>query len=447
MKQLTEEQDKALQKLEEFIYNKDPVICLEGSAGVGKTFVLNEYIQFLDSNDINFVLCAPTHKAKLVMEEVTGYGATTLHKLLSLAPNIEIFNLDYKDLKFFSSGNSEIPTKGIIIVDEASMITDELYNLLLEYSKIKNSKLCFIGDLAQLQGVNNGGTSLAFQCPNKITLTQIHRQSKDNLLLPVLTKLRDNPINKFKPIENYLFLYNNAKDFMIEASSYFRKAITSNNTDYVKLIAYTNARVKGLNDCMRKLLWKDELEYHPFEFLIGYENFEYNSLMFYNSLDYLVVNSPKKVDKRIPNFMKLPGYELDLYDRVYKQINSIFILDRTINPDYISSLASVIEDIRLNAIDLKRSAQRQKASRMWKKYFETMGSFATPTDLMFDNRVIKKKTFDYGYASTTHRQQGSSINTVFIDMNNILTCRNREELRQLQYVALSRTKTNAHILI
>lgn len=447
MKQLTEEQDKALQKLEEFIYNKDPVICLEGSAGVGKTFVLNEYIQFLDSNDISFVLCAPTHKAKLVMEEVTGYEATTLHKLLSLAPNIEIFNLDYKDLKFFSSGNGEVPTKGIIIVDEASMITDELYNLLLDYSKAKNSKLCFIGDLAQLQGVNNGGTSLAFQCPNKITLTQIHRQSKDNLLLPVLTKLRDNPINKFKPIENYLFLYNNAKDFMIEASSYFRKAITSKNTDYVKLIAYTNARVRGLNDCMRRLLWKDELEYHPFEFLIGYENFEYNHANFYNSLDYLVVNTPKRVDKRIPNFMKLPGYELDLYDRVYKQVNPIFILDRSINPDYISGLTSVIEDIRLNAIDLKRSGQRQKSGRMWKKYFEIMGSFASPCDLMFDNRVIKKKTFDYGYASTTHKQQGSSINTVFIDMNNLMTCRNKEELRQLQYVALSRTKTNAHILV
>lgn len=447
MKQLTEEQDLALQKLEDFIYNKDPVICLEGSAGVGKTFVLNEYIQFLDSNDINFVLCAPTHKAKLVMEEVTGYGATTLHKLLSLAPNIEIFNLDYRDLKFLSTGFDEVPSKGIIIVDEASMITDELYNLLLDYSKQKNSKLCFIGDLAQLQGVNNGGTSLAFKCPNKITLTQIHRQSKDNLLLPVLTKLRDNPIKTFKPIENYLYTYNNTKDFMLEATKHFQYAIQNKNTDYVKLVAYTNARVKALNACMRKLLWKDDQEYHPYEFLIGYENFEYNKNMFYNSLDYLVLDKPKRIRKYIPNFMNVYGYELCLYDRVYKQANSIFILDRNTDSDIISNLAGTIEDLRLTALELKISGNRQKANRMWRKYFETINSFASPFDLMFDNRVVKKKTFDYGYASTTHKQQGSSINTVFVDMNNLMSCRNREELRQLQYVALSRTKTNVHLLI
>lgn len=447
MKQLTNEQDLALQKLEEFAYNKELVICLEGSAGVGKTFILNEYIQFLDSNDINFMLCAPTHKAKLVMEEATKYEATTLHKLLSLAPNIEIFNLDYKDLKFFSTGIKEVPTKSIIIIDEASMITDELYNLLLEYAKNKNSKLCFVGDLAQLQGVNNGGTSLAFNCNNKITLHKIHRQSENNLLLPILTKLRDNPIKSFKPIENYLYTYNNAKDFMINASTYFKKAIQEKNTDYVKLIAYTNARVKGLNECMRKLLWKDNNEYHKFEFLTGYENFEFNNAIFYNSLDYLIVNPPRKISKRIPNFITLPGYELDLYDRVYKQINSIFILDRSINDEYISSLSSIIETIRLDAIDLKRSGQRQKAGRTWRKYFEIMGSFASPIDLMFDNRVIKKKTFDYGYASTTHKQQGSSLNTVFIDMNNLMSCRDKDVLRQLQYVALSRTKTTAHILI
>ena len=76
-----------------------------------------------------------------------------------------------------------------------------------------------------------------------------------------------------------------------------------------------------------------------------------------------------------------------------------------------------------------------------------MKSFASPTNMMFDNRVIKKKTFDYGYAATTHKLQGTSINTIFVDMSNLLKCKNRDELRQLQYVALSRTKTNAHILI
>jgi hypothetical protein len=42
--------------------------------------------------------------------------------------------------------------------------------------------------------------------------------------------------------------------------------------------------------------------------------------------------------------------------------------------------------------------------------------------------------------------QGSSITNVYIDMKDILKCRDEEELRQLQYVALSRTKNNIYIL-
>ena len=145
--------------------------------------------------------------------------------------------------------------------------------------------------------------------------------------------------------------------------------------------------------------------------------------------------------------MKLPGYELELYDRVYKRILDVFILDKTISPDYINSLSSIIEDIRISAVEAKKYGNRTKSSMLWKKYFNIMKSFASPTNMMFDNRVIKKKTFDYGYAATTHKLQGTSINTIFVDMANLLKCKNRDELRQLQYVALSRTKTNAHILI
>lgn len=447
---LSEEQLKALEVMEDFLHNKEPVLCLEGYAGSGKTTILNEYIQYLDSINKHFVLCAPTHKAKLVMEEVTGYGAVTLHKLLSLSPNIEIFNLDYKDLQFLSMGLDEVPNKGIIIIDEASMITDDLYNLLCKYADRKNSKLLFIGDPAQLCGVNNKGKSLAFNCPNKVTLTKIHRQAETNGLLPELFKLRDNPLSTFKEIiapEGSLFLYNQAKDFMVEAASHFKRAIAHQNVNEVKLLAYTNARVKGLNNCMRRLLWKDEDEYHPFEFITGYENFEYNRNQFYNSLDYVITSKPIKTDKRIPHYVKLPGYELELYDRVYNKLLNVFILDRTINTDYIDGLSSLIESIRLDALESKNNGNRTKASYLWKKYFEIMKSFATPNDMMFDNRVIKKKTFDYGYATTVHKSQGSSIDTIFVDMNNLYQCRGREELRQLQYVALSRTKTDAHLLI
>ena len=64
-----------------------------------------------------------------------------------------------------------------------------------------------------------------------------------------------------------------------------------------------------------------------------------------------------------------------------------------------------------------------------------------------DNRVIKKKTFDYGYALTVHKSQGSSFNTVFVDIANINACSDEKVLRQLQYVAISRTKGDVYLLV
>lgn len=448
MIQLAEEQLQALNKMESFLQEDETVLVLSGGAGTGKSTIQNEYIQYLDSIDYPFVLCAPTHKAKLVIEEITGYEAVTVHKLLSLSPNIEIFNLDYKDLKFNSGGLSEIPSNGIIIIDEASMINDEIYKLLIEYCNRLNTKILFIGDEKQLKPVNNGGISLVFKHPNKILLTRIHRQVGTNALLPLLNGLRNTPKKIFEPInapEGSLFVYNNAKDFIIKAVDEFKIAINKQDVVWTKLLAYTNSRVKGLNECMRRCLWSDEEEYHQFEFITGYDNFEYNRNQFYNSSDYIITSKPRKVERHIPYYLKLPGYDLELYDKVYKRLLNVFTLDRTISSDYLDALSYLIEEIRMSAIEYKYS--RIKANKLWRRYFEIIKSFATPVDLMFDNRVIKKKTFDYGYALSVHKSQGSSLNTVYIDMNNILQCRSKEELRQLQYVALSRTKTDAHILL
>lgn len=450
--QLAEEQLQALERMENFLDDEEPVLVLQGYAGTGKTSILNEYIQFLDSTGVNFVLCAPTHKAKLVVEEVTGYDAVTVHKLLSLAPNIEIFELDYKDLKFRCKGMGEIPDEGIVIIDEASMINDEIYKLLVDMCRSYKTKLLFIGDKAQLQAVGNRHASKVFDCSNIITLTQIHRQADTNGLLPLLSKLRERPMRRFESIEapeGSLFVYDQAKDFMLSSTEFFRNAIRNQDINAVKIIAYTNARVQGFNQCMRKTLWGSNVsnEYNRFEFLTGYENFDFNGTQFYNSLDYIVTSVPNKVDKHIPHFMKLPGYELELYDTVYKKLLNVFILDKDINPDYINSLASTIEDIRISAIEAKRDCNRTRSSYMWKRYFEMIKSFATPKDIMWDNRTVKKKTFDYGYASTIHKIQGSSLGTVFVDMTNVLSCRDTAEIRQMQYVSLSRTKTDAHILV
>ena len=106
-------------------------------------------------------------------------------------------------------------------------------------------------------------------------------------------------------------------------------------------------------------------------------------------------------------------------------------------------LAYTIEDLRIAAIKTKNSRDKAK---MWGMYYKMIESFATPFDLTIDGRVIKKQTFTEGYACTVHRLQGSSFNNIYVDLKNINTCIDDVVRRQLQYVALSRTRKDAYIL-
>lgn len=447
----SDEQLNAINKMISFLDSPDRILVLTGYAGVGKTAVMNEFVQYLDSarGQGYFKLCAPTHKAKAVLEMATGYRAITLHKLLSLAPKLDIFNLDYKDLKFYSGGMGDVPNKGLIIVDEASMVSDQLYDLLVEYCECNNSKILFIGDVAQIAPVKNGGLSKVFSHANIVRLTKIFRQDKDTALAPILLELRENPISRFETTigeTGSLFCFNDTKEFMVNAVNEIKAGIKRNDVNHTKLIAYTNKRVYGFNQCVRRVLFNDNEPYHKFEFLTGHENFEYNGKFFYNSSDY-VITDIRKTDRNIPYFMRLPGFDLSLYDSVDKELMNVFIIDpRNISPDILHSLAQQIESVRFEAVQAKRWGNRTKSGYLWGRYFDMMKSFATPVPLLFDNRIIKQQTFDYGYAITAHRSQGSSYDKVFVDMGNLKLDRDLMELRQLQYVSLSRTKTNAYIL-
>lgn len=454
---LGEEQIEALNKLEEFVSSKEDCICLSGEAGTGKSSICKELIDFLDDEQIEYVLAAPTHRAKLVLEALTGCTETyTVHQLLALSPNIEIFELDYRELIFEMNKSNirdkvTIPYGGVVIIDEASMINDDLFNLLIEKCKFFNAKLIFIGDSRQLRPVKSDHISKVFTLPNIITLTKVYRQKNDSPVLDILSELRNNSIQLFKTIkgkEDSLLVYNNPAKFVRESEPYFKEIIETGNILNCKVLAYTNARVSGFNKAIRQLLFKEDSkkEFNEREILVGKDNFNYDGSQFYNSLDYIIDSEPIEVVMRIPYFTSpLKGYILSLYDTVYKKSNKIFIISKNNSISVLSNLAALIEETRLEAIDLKQA--RKRSVEVWDRYYTIINSFATPFDLFYNNRVIKKKTFEYGYASTIHCVQGMTLNTVFVDIANINRVWNKEELQQLQYVAISRTRGDAYLLV
>ena len=140
--------------------------------------------------------------------------------------------------------------------------------------------------------------------------------------------------------------------------------------------------------------------------------------------------------------IEMEGWWVDVYDFDQEQYKTLFILSADNDPSSFAKLGEEIETIRQYAIN----AQGYRRKQAWTDYYKLMGKFLTPIDIVWDNRVIRCKSIDYGYAISAHKSQGSSFDDVAVDINNILTCKDMVEVRQLEYVAISRTRRNAYLL-
>jgi ATP-dependent exoDNAse (exonuclease V) alpha subunit len=444
---LGDEQLEALNTIESFILNSgDTAINLMGSGGTGKTTVTKELITWLEDKGIDYCLCAPTHKAKAVLEYFSGREALTLHKLLALSPKLNIIELDFRTLLFRSGECSKnMPYKGLVIVDEASMISDDLFDLLIRRCKENKCKILFILDPCQLKPVKSDNKSKVCFLNNSVQLTKIYRQSSKNSILDTLQTLRETFIPRFKECkgeDGSLLCTSNFNEFFNWCKSGIKTAIDNKNIFESKVLAFTNARVNNYNNYLKKLIFGEEKEYYNSEIITAYENLEFEGYEFWNSMDYLIIDEPAKIDTHIPRFMKLPVYRLNLYDTGNKSKCSINILSSEIDDNTYADLAKFIDSTRINAIEANSSRNRGK---LWGLYYELINSFTTPRDLFWEGRLIRKKSFDRGYSITVHKAQGSTLNNVYIDMRDIFKCKDMELLRQLQYVALSRTKHNVYL--
>ena len=72
--QLGEQQVEALDAMKEFLKDKNKrAFSLIGAAGTGKSFLMRTLIEYMDSEfTMEYTLCAPTHKAKLVLSRFTN---------------------------------------------------------------------------------------------------------------------------------------------------------------------------------------------------------------------------------------------------------------------------------------------------------------------------------------------------------------------------------------
>ena len=189
---LTADQERATNLIAEWFFNGDTMkFVLSGYAGTGKTFLVNHVVKNVLGLEagVEAAFVSPTGKAATVLAQ-GGTVAGTVHSLIYIREEDEL-DVDedgqvvstIRKLNFFKRESIDEKIR-LIVVDEASMISDEVLRDLLSFGV----KCLFCGDHAQLPPVN--GDCHLLQNPD-VVLTEIVRQAAGDPIIQVATMARE----------------------------------------------------------------------------------------------------------------------------------------------------------------------------------------------------------------------------------------------------------------
>ncbi len=147
---------------------------LGGYAGTGKTTLIKAVVNSLQSSFCT-AICAYTGKAVSVLRRKGCHKASTIHSLI-----YDLEDPTAAEPKYVVRDTIEAD---LIIVDEASMISQELYTDLIGFGV----KILWVGDPGQLEPV--GDDINLMKCPD-VVLEKIHRQGEGSSILHFAGEVR-----------------------------------------------------------------------------------------------------------------------------------------------------------------------------------------------------------------------------------------------------------------
>lgn len=404
--------------------NKSPIInVLTGAAGTGKTTVIGEVIERLRGIDplIKISLCATTHRAAHVLEQIVGETVYTGHGLFKLRPSVG--KSGREDLT--KVGICEIPFESIVIIDEASMIGNKFLEAIVDIVQHRNLKMLFVGDPFQLPPPVDR-CSIFDGSLTTFPLKQVHRQAGGNPILSKATEYRKFLENEAPEPILETCLNSQGEGIHILPHKQFVTKFVEKYMDYtagtdvdVPLCTYTNDSAINYNSMIRKAAYFLEENLEPFykgERLIA------NSVVMEGDRTILTNNETVHVCDYIEaEQCEIPGYivtvkgEFNTYSKT--DIKKVF------SPVSKSAADTILKKYKDIAI-------KNKTKDNWVNFYKLKNSLA-------DLRPP--------FAGTTHKAQGGTFPAVFIDRLNINKCRNPTTRARLFYVALTRATTNVYI--
>ena len=426
--ELSESQLKAKKMVGEWInrpsvFDEQPIFRVFGYAGTGKTTIIKS---LLKDTGLTAVSCAYTGKAAMVMRKLGMPQARTIHSTIyrPRPPNKDECNELFTRIKALPKGNRTVERErsrlyaelnearkvsfdlrpsdalgdiDLFVLDECSMVNDDMLADLLTF-KIP---LLVLGDPGQLPPIDGVG-ALVNKKPD-ILLDEIYRH-KDHLRLPQGSM---NPVIDFATrARNRISIpYGTVGKSSKISQNYFTNEMAL-QTD--QIITGKNTTRKALNERIRRLKGYDEISPYPVvgEKLICLANDRIKQsggwfVQLFNGMTATVIGV---------------GYALDT------------VIELTVELDNLDE-AGAKEPVKIRAL---------------RAHFD---SYSDPDALRqvrwWDRRDAQE--FDFGYAITVHKAQGSQWDHITLWDDHFLVWSLKDRARWL-YTAITRASESIRIV-
>lgn len=414
---LNQGQAAAADAVSRFLMSDDKEFIISGPAGTGKTFLMKHIMKTLlpeykdactlldvPAIDYEIQLTATTNKATEVLSEATGFPASTIHSFM----NLKVQD-DYK------TGTTKIePTKGwmvhnktLLFIDEASMIDRKLLEYIYKGTD-KTCKIIYVGDHCQMAPVFEMISPIYQNPKNFAVLTEPMRNAGQPALVALCQQFRDTvETGVFQPIQEVPGVV----DYLDgdQALAFMNQTFLPEEHGS-RVLAYTNARVQEYNGYVRHLRGYPET-FTKGEILINNTGMTIGKAV-------LRVEQELRVEwiSAVPTADEIePGVEMDVYPMTIQPVGSSIQYEVKVpaDPQHYKALMAYY-----------------RGRKDWTKFFKLKNGYPD----------LRQKD-----AATVYKAQGSTYESVLIDLKDIGKCKQPEQAARMLYVAVSRAKEHVYL--
>lgn len=347
---LTKGQEAGLKIAVKRYKDREPYTVIAGYAGTGKSTLVSFIIDALNVPEDQVVYIAYTGKASLVLRNKGCENSMTAHKLLYNAKEKPDGTYEFRPKRHLDGGYK------IIVLDECSMLPQDMWELLLSH----RVHVIALGDPGQLPPVD--GASNILDHPH-IMLEEVVRQAQDNPIIKLSMDIRAGKwIEYGGPKECRIMTKEEASDKLLLGAD--------------QILCGKNATRHHLNERLRQIKFQDQYSIKP-------------------------VDGDKVICLK-NEWQTLSGSGNPLINGLIGTISNIKYSDsRLYKPKMIADFESDNNGLYYGLhMDYKIFTEKVTTVNKdnWMKYPKNERAYE----------------FDYGYAITVHKSQGSEFDKVVV---------------------------------